>query len=135
MLRLADWCDSGSEFAEVWPGLSRRWAERLRWDSTPTWVTVEAQRRSRALPGLVLLDDDHRIAGWTFFVIHQDTLQIGGFEAVSAAGTEMLLDALLDIGDPAAAPSGLMAFVFSKAPDLMTALRARGFDVWPRGRR
>ena len=128
MLHLADWRDSGAEFAEVWHGLSRRWAERLRWDSTATWVTVEAQRRSRALPGLVLLDD-RRIAGWAFFVIHRDTLQIGGFEAESAAGTGLLLDALLDFGHPAAAPSGVMAFTFSKAPDLVAAMRTRGFDV------
>lgn len=128
MLRLADWRDSGSEFAEVWHGLSRRWAERLRWDSTSTWVTVEGQRRARALPGLVLLDG-RRIAGWTFFIIHRGTLQIGGFEAESAAATRMLLDALLQVGEPVAAPSGAMAFMFSQAPSVVAAFRDRGFEV------
>lgn len=128
MLRLADWRDSGAEFAEIWHGLSRRWAERLRWDSTSTWVTVEGQRRARALPGLVLLDGQ-RIAGWTFFVIHRGTLQIGGFEAESPAATGILLDALLEVGEPDAAPSGAMAFMFSQAPGVIAALRERRFEV------
>ncbi len=128
MLRLADWRDSGTEFAEVWHGLSKRWAERLRWDSTSTWVTVEEQRRARALPGFVLLDNQ-RIAGFAFFIIHRGTLQIGGFEAESTAGTRMLLDALVQTAEPAAAPSGAMAFTFSQAPGVIDALRDRGFEV------
>lgn len=128
MLRLADWRDSGAEFAEVWHGLSRRWAERLRWDSSQTWVTIEAQRLSRALPGLVLLDGQ-RIAGWTFFIIHRGTLQVGGFETESAAATATLLDATLRIGERQAAPSGVMTFMFSHAPGVADALRQRGFDV------
>lgn len=128
MLRLADWRDSAAEFAGVWHGLSQRWAERLRWDSTQTWVAVEAQRRAGTLPGFVLLDG-RRIAGWTFFIIHRGTLQVGGFEAESVAATSTLLDAVVRIGERKAAPSGQMMFTYSQAPGVVEALAARGFEV------
>lgn len=127
-MRLADWREPSLDgFSGIWHGLSQRWAQRLSWDSTGMWLNIDAQRRSGLLPGLVALDGD-RIAGWTFFVLHQGTLQIGGIEAESGAITRLLLDGLLAVADPSVAPSGAMLFAFSDAPLLADALDQRGFE-------
>lgn len=128
-MRLVNWRELAPErFTSIWHTLTRRWAERLAWDSTSNWVTIEAQRRSGMLPGLALVDGDH-IAAWCFFGVSRGTLQVGGFESDSVESTETLLDGVLSVASPEVAPAGVMFFTFSEAPALVDALQVRGFAV------
>ncbi|MBS1818548.1 MAG: GNAT family N-acetyltransferase [Acidobacteria bacterium] len=128
---LFDWRDLDPDLLnEVWAEQEARWSERLCWDSRPNWTQVEQERASGRLPGLALVEG-RRVTGWCFFLVHQDTLQIGGFEAESSAATRTLLDGVLHMVDPHVAPSGAMLFAFSGAPGLAPALAARGFDIEP----
>ena len=128
-MRLANWRDADAgAFTDIWHAQGRRWAERLSWDNSSTWATLEAQRRDGTLPGLILVDGS-RIAAWSFFLIHRGTLQIGACEADSAASTRLLLDAMLSMADSELAPSGVMLFAFSDAPGLRAALSGFGFET------
>lgn len=128
-MRLANWRDAdASAFTDIWHAQGRRWAERLSWDNSSTWATLETQRRNGSLPGLILFDGS-RIAAWSFFLIHRGTLQIGACEADTAASTGLLLDAMLSMADEELAPSGVMLFAFSDAPGLRDTLSSRGFET------
>ncbi|MFN7980606.1 MAG: N-acetyltransferase [Vicinamibacterales bacterium] len=128
-MRLVHWRELDSRaFQDIWHTLSRRWAERLSWDNTSTWRTIETQRQAGSLPGLALVDNQ-RVLGWSYFGVHRETLQIGGLEAQTESLTQQLVDALLDVAEPDIAPAGVMCFAFSDAPGLEEALRTRGFTV------
>ena len=128
-MHLANWRNADArEFTDLWHAQDRRWADRLSWDNSSTWATLEAQRRDGLLPGLTLVDTSH-VAAWSFFLVHRGTLQIGAFEANTAASTRVLLDAILSLADPEFAPAGAMLFAFSDAPDLSDALVERGFET------
>jgi ribosomal protein S18 acetylase RimI-like enzyme len=128
-MRLIHWHDAGdAQFGAIWAEQNARWTGQLSWDSAGTWDLVEAQRKSGRLPGVLLLDGP-RVAAWSFFLVHDNTLQIGAFEADTCDTTGMLLDAILETVDPADACDGAMLFAFSTAPGLLPALIERGFDV------
>ena len=130
-MRLIDWREaSPAALNDAWRDQVTRWNERLSWDSAANWAEVEIERRAGRLPGLILLDDQ-RVYGWTFFLLHRNTLQIGAFEADSSASTRTLLDAVLATGSPSVAPEGVLLFAFSAAPGLVPGLVARGFDTAP----
>jgi len=126
-MRLADWREvDPATVAALWREQTARWSDRLAWDSTTTWAQVEAQRQAGHLPGLILFDG-RRICGWTFFLVHRGTLQIGALESDSFLSTEVLLDAVLSTAEPSIAPGGVMLFAFSEAPGILPALADRGF--------
>ena len=130
-MRLIDWREAdAATLAHIWTAQAARWAVHLSWDSAGNWADVEAQRRAGNLPGLILLDGATVVA-WTFFLIHQDTLQIGAFEADSSEATRLLLDAVLSAIDEEMTSSGAILFAFSAAPGLVPALVARGFETEP----
>ena len=126
-MRLADWREIDSAtVAPLWREQTARWNGKLGWDSTATWAQVETQRRAGNLPGLILVDS-RGICGWTFFLVHRGTLQIGALESDSPVSTEVLLDAVLSTAEPSIAPGGVMLFAFSDAPGILPALADRGF--------
>lgn len=128
-MSLFDWRDvDAALLTPVWAEQTARWSQRLFWDAQLNWTQVEAERRAGRLPGMVLLEGRH-VAAWSFFLVHQGTLQIGGFESSSSAATRTLLDAVLQAASPELSPSGAMLFAFSGAPGLVPALVARGFDI------
>jgi ribosomal protein S18 acetylase RimI-like enzyme len=128
-MRLVNWREAGADdFQQIWHALNQRWTERLSWDNHDNWTSIERQRRSGDLPGLVLADGA-RIAAWCFFGVHRQTLQIGAFESESLASTRVLLDALVSLAEPEIAPAGIMMFTFTDAPGLTEELRSRGFDT------
>lgn len=130
-MSLFDWRDvDASLLTPVWAEQTARWSQRLFWDARHSWTQVEAERVAGRLPGMVLLEG-REVAAWTFFLLHQNTLQIGGFESSSSTATRTLLDAVLHTVDPQLAPAGAMLFAFSSAPGLVPALVARGFDTEP----
>ena len=128
-MSLFDWRDvNAALLTPVWAEQSARWSQRLFWDAQANWAQVEAERLAGRLPGMVLLEG-REVAAWTFFLVHQGTLQIGGFESSSSSATRTLLDAVLQAVAPELSPSGAMLFAFSGAPGLVPALVARGFDT------
>lgn len=128
-MRLVHWREPDPQsFHDIWHSLSRRWAERLSWDSTSTWITIESQRRAGTLPGLALVEGQQVLA-WCYFGVHRNTLQIGGLESQNDAQTRELMDAVIEVAAPDVAPDGMMLFGFSDAPGLESVLRARGFAV------
>ena len=130
-MRLIDWREAdAATLAHIWTAQAARWAVHLSWDSAGNWADVETQRRAGRLPGLILLDGATVVA-WSFFLIHQDTLQIGAFEADSSEATRLLLDAVLSTVDDEMTPAGAILFAFSAAPGLVPALVARGFETEP----
>lgn len=130
-MSLFDWRDiDAGLLTPAWAEQNTRWSERLFWDARHNWSQVEAERVAGRLPGIVLMEG-REVAAWTFFLLHQNTLQIGGFESNSSSATRTLLDAVLQAIDPQLAPAGAMLFAFSSAPGLVPALVARGFDTEP----
>ncbi len=128
---LFDWRDvDGALLSDAWGEQRSRWSQNLFWETEGNWAQVEAERRAGRLPGMVLMEG-RTVAAWSFFLLHQDTLQIGGFESSSSSATRRLLDGVLETADPELAPSGAMLFAFSGAPGLVPALVARGFDTEP----
>ncbi|MGC4086032.1 MAG: hypothetical protein QM736_28880 [Vicinamibacterales bacterium] len=130
-MHLSDWRDiDASLLIDAWAEQRARWQTTLFWNADENWAQVEAERQSGRLPGLALLDGS-TLVGWCFFLVHQDTLQIGGFESTSSTVTRRLLDAVLAAVDPTLVPSGAMLFAYSDAPGLVPALVARGFETEP----
>ena len=124
---LRDWRDADAALLRSCYERERRsWQEDLGWDTTWTWATVEQARVSWGLPGLLAFDDSHALQGWAFSMRDGSTLHIGGLVASSAAVTTALLDRLVD---RSATPAGSACFIRHRAPGLLEALAARGFEV------
>jgi ribosomal protein S18 acetylase RimI-like enzyme len=116
------------EAADLHEAEAARWLSRLHWDTRSSVARIEAARHVGVLPGLVARDEHGAVHGWTFYLVHEGVLQIGGFAADSTLATAALLDAIARAPEAAAAAS-MMLFAFSTAPDLTEHLVARGFAV------
>jgi ribosomal protein S18 acetylase RimI-like enzyme len=104
-----------------------RWAT-LGWDTAASWRTIEAGRRLGTLPGLLAIGSSGAIVGWTFYLLHGATLQIGGLLAASASATDLLLDGVLS-GALASRAQAITVFAFADAPGLAGALASRNLAV------
>lgn len=104
-----------------------RWRQTLAWDTQSTWATVEEARASGRLPGLVLYDRG-RIAGWTFYLLHGDMLQVGALVADEARGLRTLLDQVL-LAPEAACAEKVSLFVLPDGASLAPALTRRRFEM------
>jgi ribosomal protein S18 acetylase RimI-like enzyme len=113
-----------------------RWAGALDWDTAKDWQEVEKGRRLGAVAGIVVVDDAGAIAGWSYYLVHKRSLQIGSFIAASDAAAQVMLEAML--GDEArASVDTVTLFAFADAPNLAALLRLRGLTVdryWYLGR-
>lgn len=128
---LCDWRElDASRLSAAWAEQSARWSGTLFWDAERNWSQIEAARRDGRLPGLALIESGS-IEAWCYFLVHQDTLQIGGFESASDDATGLLLDATLSAVDRSQMTSGAMLFTFSGAAGLLPALAARDFETDP----
>ena len=106
----------------------QHWLHGLSWDTTWTWATVEQARFARGLPGFLATDDAGRVEGWTFYVVDDGILHIGGLVADSDAVTRSLLDGILHGGRDTAAEA-TACFVLDRAAGLAGALEHHGFVV------
>jgi len=128
-VRVFDWrIAEASDLDDAFAAEILRWQHALGWDASAAWAQVDAACRAGTLPGFVAMDAAERIAGWTFFVRHGQTLQIGALMAADAGVTGLLLDAVLtsSLAEDAAS---VIFFGFSTAPGLEALLASRGFDV------
>lgn len=127
-LTCSDWRTATPEQATaLYVSETRRWASSLDWDTSSNWEEVEKGRQAGLVPGVIVRDGE-RVMGWSFYLIHQGALQVGGFVSRSESASRLMLDAILkrDIVDSVDTVS---FFAFTDAPDLGPALRARGLSV------
>lgn len=105
------------------------WSEELAWDTSPNWAIVEQARAAGTLPGFVLYDGAAAV-GWSFFLVHRSTLQIGALTARTPDAATSLLDAILETPEARGAQS---AMVFAPLVQrwLAEVLACRGFSVRP----
>jgi ribosomal protein S18 acetylase RimI-like enzyme len=106
----------------------QHWLDGLSWDTTWTWATVEQARFARGLPGFLAIDDAGRVEGWTFYVVDDGVLHIGGLVADSDAATRSLLDGVLH-GRQQTGAEATACFVLERATGLGAALEQHGFAV------
>jgi ribosomal protein S18 acetylase RimI-like enzyme len=126
---LRDWRDTDPAAVHACYERERQhWLDGLSWDTTWTWATVEQARFARGLPGFLALDGAGRVEGWTFYVVDDGVLHIGGLVAESGAATRSLLDGVLHGGQQTGA-SATACFVLDRAVGLAGALEEHGFGV------
>ena len=106
----------------------QHWLDGLSWDTTWTWATVEQARFARGLPGFLAIDDAGGVEGWTFYVVDDGILHIGGLVANSDAATRSLLDVVLH-GSQQTGAEATACFVLDRAAGLAGALEHHGFRV------
>jgi ribosomal protein S18 acetylase RimI-like enzyme len=100
-----------------------RWRAALAWDTTTSWTTVESARVTWGLPGFVCCDGSNTIRGWTFYLSHDDTIEVGGIFADTPEATDALVERLLG------GATSTTGFIYATAPGLHCALTARGISV------
>ncbi len=124
-----DWARvPAAEMAECYRREADRWRGQLDWDTTGTWSTLDDARRSGGVPGFVTRDQTGAVAGWTYYLLHGDELQIGALVASSPETAADLLDAVLNSPSASLAARTLF-FAFTGAPGVMEVLAQRGFHV------
>jgi ribosomal protein S18 acetylase RimI-like enzyme len=106
----------------------RRWLSALGWDLSGPLEIIEDARRAGALPGYVAFDDDGAALGWTYFILHDGMLQIGGLSATRASVSRALLDAVLDSPEAALARR-LSCFVYPGCNGVAGAFSRQRFAV------
>jgi ribosomal protein S18 acetylase RimI-like enzyme len=126
---LEDWRDvQPRELEPLYAVECARYRSELGWDYEPSCRIIEEARRSGRLPGLVLRAAHGPIAGWTYFIVHEGILQVGGLVAESAAGVRRMLDRVLQSPEAAYARS-LTAFVFPRGSSVQAAFERQRFAV------
>ena len=77
-----DWCASApSAIAPLFEAERALWLSTLHWDTRVSWAIVEAARTAGSLPGFIAIDVRGAIRGWTFYLWHEQALQVGAFVA------------------------------------------------------
>lgn len=130
-MKFEDWRDAEpDEMAPLYDAEIERYRTSLSWDYRPSCTIIESARRAGRLPGLVLRDTEGAILGWSFFVVYEGILQMGGLVAGSAAHLRRLLERTLHA--PEARPArALSAFVFPVSASLVSAFERQRFAVEP----
>ncbi|MFI5179760.1 MAG: GNAT family N-acetyltransferase, partial [Vicinamibacterales bacterium] len=89
---------------------------------------VERARRLGTLPGFIVRGPDGDLRGWTYYLLHHGSLQIGAVSALADEDTEALIDAVLASPESAVADD-VTLFAFASAPGVEAHLGRRGFIV------
>jgi ribosomal protein S18 acetylase RimI-like enzyme len=121
-----DWRpEPSAALAPVYARERATWREALGWETSTSWQAIETARTTWGLPGLVCLDADGRIRGWTYYLARESGTNVGGLAADSPDATRALVDALL----AAAAPGAVRGLIYAGAPALEPTLRSHGLAV------
>ena len=127
-MKATDWRELGPErVAPLYAAERARWAGLLDWDSPANWLLVEAARVQGVLPGYVVLDRAGAVAGWAFYYLHEEVLQIGGLTGRTASIARCLLDTIMRSPEAARAKD-VSCFVLPDRP-ASSAFVQRRFDA------
>ncbi len=127
---IAGWRDIPAlRFAAVLGDERERWRATLSWDYSQSISDIERARVTGQAMGFAALDGD-RVAGWSYYITHRDTLLLGHIAAPDPSTTRQLLDAVLHAPE-ACSTSSAIAFGFFDAPGIHDALQQAGFVVEP----
>lgn len=126
-----DWRDADqATVAALYADEEDRWLSQLGWDTQASWAIVEEGRARGHVTGFLLRDGTGTIRGWTYYICHNGSLQIGGLTGGRASDVRALLARVLDSPEASLA-SSVSAFVFPAPPSLISALKRRRFAVRP----
>jgi len=106
------------------------WRHELGWDVRTSWRVIEPARASGVLPGFVARDDNGRVAGWTWFLVHHGCLQVAALVGDREPVVRALVDAIMN-SDLAQSATARVVSARGTPPGLEAALTAHGFDVAP----
>ena len=124
-----DWRDvTPGEVAALMDAERRRWLETLRWDMTAPFAIVEQGRRAGHVPGWIARDARGAAEGWTYYILHDGTLQIGGIVASRPAVVRRLIDAIMRSTEADLARR-LSCFVFPEGPSIASAFERQRFAM------
>jgi mycothiol synthase len=124
-----EWRDaSPGEVAPLYAAERERWLSTLDWDPADALAIIEEGRVGGHVAGWIVQDDDGRPMGWTFYVLHNSSLQIGGLVAERPGAARCLLDAILDSPEATLAHN-LSCFLFPDASGIASALVRQRFAL------
>lgn len=128
-MRAHDWRQASSDtIAPILAAEIDRWRADLAWETASLWARVEQARRVGGVPGLIITGDDGSIRGWSFHLLHEDTLQVGALVTDSAETTALWLEALA-ASPEARAASRWLCFGWFRAPGAAERLAESGLAV------
>ena len=124
----SDWRDSQpEEVARLYAAERERWTADLAWDPTELFATVEQGRVAGHVSGWIARDRD-RVVGWTFYILHDNVLQIGALVGERPSVVRRLLDAVMASPEALVARS-LSCFVYPSARGTASALERQRFAL------
>ncbi|HEY7789424.1 MAG TPA: GNAT family N-acetyltransferase [Vicinamibacterales bacterium] len=125
----SDWRDVPADVVRpLYEAEGARWTDALDWNLQPSWDVVEAARGAGQLPGVLAREADGAIAGWGFYLLHGDVLQIGALVGDRAGTVRGLLDTMLASPEAALAKE-LSSFLFPRGSAEQAAFVRRRIAV------
>ena len=95
--RCTDWRALDAKDARALIGAEAAvWNRDLLWNVDSSWQAIEPARAAGRLPGIIARDADGAVVGWSWFLRHNDQLQVGSFVSESATAARCLVEAILD---------------------------------------
>jgi ribosomal protein S18 acetylase RimI-like enzyme len=125
-----DWQQTSEGLGAAYRAEAARTRADLFWDTEPTWEVIEQARRLGQVAGRIVRDAAGRWRGWSYFLAHRGSLQIGSVTADDEEATRVLLASVLSSPE-AHGVSRVLLYAYAAAPGLIPALRAQGFDIEP----
>ncbi len=126
---LTEWRDHPADVVRPLQEAERvRWLSRLGWDLTGPTEIIEEARSAGFLPGYVVSDDRGRPLGWTYFVLHDGMLQIGGLATTRGSVARALRDAVLTYPEAGLARR-LSCFVYPGCEGVTSAFLRQRFAL------
>jgi ribosomal protein S18 acetylase RimI-like enzyme len=133
MCTYEDWRNApASIVAPLYDAECARWYGFLGWDYRPSCSLIESARVTGRLQGFLARDGCGDVLGWTHFLLHRDTLQIGNLVGNHDSVVRGLLRGIVN-GPDARRARRLSCFLFPAVPAVESALADVGFSILHHG--
>lgn len=127
-MKCIDWREASADVvAPLYAAEHARWAAELDWDARANWLVIEAARVQGTLPGYLALDRAGGVAGWAFYHLQDDVLQVGGLTGRTHSIARTLLNTIMRSPEAARARD-VACFVLPDQP-ATTAFVQRRFEA------